>query len=48
MKPILSMEDDYHHDTSFGDVRYAQRLGMLGLVLLDMMLNVGIAKQGIP
>ncbi len=47
MNAILNMVADYHLDSLFGAVRYAQRLGMLGLVLLDMMLNVGIAKQEI-
>jgi|TARA_R110000822_G_scaffold303628_1_gene428398 hypothetical protein len=47
MNAILNMVADYHLDSLFGAVRYVPRLGMLGLVLLDMMLNVGIAKQEI-
>jgi hypothetical protein len=47
MNAILNMVADYHLDSLFGVVRYVPRLGMLGLVLLDMMLNVGIAKQEI-
>jgi hypothetical protein len=47
MSDILNMVGDYHLDSLFGAVRYVLRLGMQGLVLLDMMLNVGIAKQEI-
>tara|TARA_R100001369_G_C3313367_1_gene167711 strand:+ start:1642 stop:1770 length:129 start_codon:yes stop_codon:yes gene_type:complete len=42
------VEGGYHLDTLFGLVNSVQRLGMLGLVHLDMTLNVEDVELEIP